>query len=208
MDESEEEVGLTHGQENPGSAEHREGRASRSQRRSNRRLDPAESHSGPRRAAGPVSGEFLVPSGSDAAIYGEVSGEVQDPLVPLSDVPRGVRQTLHIGPLPAPQDLARYGEVSPDLVDRIVVMAEVELEARAHVLKTTADAEGFAVKASALAVLFLPFAGLLAGVALVLFGAGPWAAGIVGASGIILTGLAKVIAAWRGRPTVEDDSDE
>ena len=136
---------------------------------------------------------------------GDVAGPVQEPLIQLHELPPSGRvTTFHTGPLPTPEDLARYGEVSPTLVDRIIGMAELDLRARTMALEVTSRSEAFAVKAGALAVVVIPCLVVVAAIVMALLGLSPMASAIVGISAPVLFGVARIVAAAKGR-TPNDD---
>jgi uncharacterized membrane protein len=129
-----------------------------------------------------------------------LDGPIQQPLIPLHDIPhtRGREMSLPVGPLPPPEDLARYGELSPDLVDRIVTMAETDLNARAGAMTTSARAEAFAVRSGALvSAVVVPITFIFLAVTLAMNGANDALVVIVGAMAPLLFGLAKIVSALR-----------
>jgi uncharacterized membrane protein len=133
-----------------------------------------------------------------------LAGPVQQPLIPLHDIPHTRQMSLHVGPLPPPEDLARYGELSPDLVDRIVTMAETDLNARAGAMTTSARAEAFAVRSGALVSAVVPIAFVVLAVALAMNGANPALVVIVGAMTPLLYGVAKIVSALSGLARQEE----
>lgn len=143
-----------------------------------------------------------------------VEGQVQEPLIPLHDVPHQGRthvSQFYQGPLPQPEDLARYGEIREDLVDRIVSMAERDLGARADAIEVTSKAEAFAVRVGATSALAVPVLFVALAIVLAALGASFVIAGVVGAIGPILFGVARVVSAARGRRVdggMEDDDQE
>lgn len=131
-------------------------------------------------------------------------GSPQPTLPGFAYAERSVR--YHSGPLPSPQVLADYDHVRPGTADWIVATADRAAMAEAHAVRTTADAEAFALRLFAIAAVSLPALVLVVGGVLALFGVplGSYVA-LVGGIGYVIETFAKLVSSSRRKTQREGD---